>query len=103
MRRSLHHKFNAIRTELNGIKFSSKKEANYYGSLLQLQKNGEVLFFLQQIPFKLPGGITYRCDFEVFYADGHVEFVEVKGFMTQEAKIKLAQVEEIYNIPIKVI
>jgi hypothetical protein len=47
----------------------------------------------RQIPFKLivNGNLiyTYRCDFMVRYAGDRQELVEVKGYWTPEAKLKL--------------
>lgn len=97
------HKFHAVRNEHDGIKFPSKKEGRYYEELKLRQKNGEVVFFLMQVPFRLPGGVTYRCDFQVFKSDGTVEFIEVKGFETESWKIKHKQVEDLYPIKITVI
>ena len=96
----LRHKFNAVRTEVNGIKFSSKKEATRYGELKLLQENGEVLFFLRQVPFHLPGGVKYVCDFMVFWKDQSIVFEEVKGFKTPSYIDKKKIVESLYPIKI---
>jgi hypothetical protein len=40
----LKHKFGAIRTEIDGIKFDSKKEAKRYQELLFLQKQEKYYF-----------------------------------------------------------
>ena len=96
----IRHKFNAKPTELDGIKFSSKKEAKRYQELKLLQSNGEVLFFLDQVPFRLPGGIKYRCDFLVFWKDGTVTIEDVKGFVTDMYKTKKKMVEALYPIEI---
>jgi len=61
-----------------------------------LKKCGEILFFLRQTPFHLPGNIKYICDFMIFWKDGSVTFEDVKGFKTKEYTIKKKQVEEIY-------
>jgi len=98
----LRHKFGAVRTERDGIKFASKKEAAYYDQLTLLKQVGEVLFFLRQIPFHLPGGVRYVCDFAVFYADGRVEFVDVKGMQTPEFKAKKKMVESVYA-PVEIV
>jgi len=95
------HKFHAIQIELDGIKFDSKKEAKFYMQLKMLQKLGEVIFFLRQVPFDLPGNIKYRCDFQVFYKDGTVSFIDVKGMKTQEYIMKKKQVESLYPIVIE--
>ncbi len=85
-----------------GILFDSKKEADYYDTLLLLKKAGDVLTFLRQVKFHLPGNTLYYCDFLVFYADGKVEFVDVKGMRTQSYKTKKRMVEELYA-PIKIV
>lgn len=96
-----HHKFHAKPTEFNGIKFASKKEAEYYRQLLIRQRIGEVLFFLRQAPFHLPGEIRYIVDFVEFLADGTVHFVDVKGMETPIYKTKKKMVEAIYPIEIE--
>lgn len=97
----LKHKFGAIRTELDGIKFGSKKESKRYQELLYLQKTGEVLFFLRQTPFHLPGNIKYLCDFVVFWKNGDITFEDVKGMKTPMYTLKKKQVEALYPIEIK--
>ena len=97
----IKHKFHAIPTEYNGIKFASKKEAKRYQQLLLLIKAGEVLFFLRQVPFHLPGNVKYLCDFVIFWANGEVSFEDVKGIKTPMYILKKKQVEALY--PIKII
>lgn len=90
------HKFNAIKTEFDGIKFDSKKEAKYYGELKLRQMAGEVVGFFRQVPLHLPGGVIYRLDFFVFLSDGTCEGVEVKGYETPEWKTKKKLVDALY-------
>lgn len=97
------HKFNAKRTEINGIKFSSLLESKYYQYLNLLIKSGEVVFFLRQVPFHLPGGIKYVVDYQIFNSDGSCKFVDVKGFETSEFKIKKRIVESLYPIEIEIV
>ena len=83
---------------INGIKFDSKKEANYYSELLLLKKGKVVKDIELQKPFVLQEGFRYKgqairaikyiADFEVAYADGHVEVVDTKGFKTKEYLLK---------------
>ena len=80
----IKHKFKARRTNVDGIKFSSKKEANRYNILKLLQKSGDILFFLRQVPFHLPGGVKYVCDFLIFWANGDVTIEDVKGFTIRQ-------------------
>jgi hypothetical protein len=95
------HKFNARPTQVDGIRFASKKEANYYSELKLRQAAGLVLFFLRQVPFHLPGKVRYICDFAEFLADGQVRFVDVKGYKTDMYKLKVKQVLECYGVHIE--
>ena len=89
-------KYNAKKTVVNGIKFDSKKEAEYYEDLLIRVSDGEVITFLRQTPFHLPGGTAYRVDFTEFHADGTVHFIDVKGIQTKEFILKKKMVEDLY-------
>lgn len=95
------HKFNAIQTVRAGMKFPSKKEARYYDQLCIRQKMGEVFFFLRQVPFHLPGNVTYRVDFQEFRSDGTVHFIDVKGKRTKEFIRAKKQVEALYPVEIE--
>ena len=100
-RNRIRHKFNAVRTEYDGIRFDSKKEGRYYLELKLKKKAGLVLFWLRQVGFDLPGNTKYRCDFQVFMTDGTVEFIDVKGMRTPQYILKRKQVEALYPITIK--
>lgn len=95
------HKYNAKKVIYDGINFPSKKEGRYYLELKLRVKAGEVLFFLRQTPFHLPGGVTYRVDFQEFHADGTVHFVDVKGVRTRSFIDKKKIVENLYPIEIE--
>ncbi len=97
------HKFGAVRCERDGKKFPSKLEARYYDRLRLLQNNGQVLFFLRQIPFDLPGRTRYVCDFQVFYSNGDISFVDTKGKDTALSQTKRKMVEELYPITIEIV
>lgn len=98
----LRHKFRAKPSEADGIIFASKKEMDYYRELLLRKKSGEVLFFLRQVPFHLPGNVRHVIDFVEFWSDGTVHVVEVKGYDTPMGRLKRKQVEAIYPITIEV-
>ena len=95
------HKYNAVRTERDGFKFDSKKEAKYYDDLKLLQQSGELLFFIRQVPFHLPGNVRYVLDFVEFYKNGDVRFVAVKGMITPTYSMKKKLVEASYPIKIE--
>lgn len=95
------HKFGAVKTERNGFKFDSKKEAARYDDLMLLIRAKEVVFFLRQVPFHLPGNVTYRVDYQIFWTNGEVTFEDVKGMKTATYIMKKKMVESLY--PIKII
>jgi hypothetical protein len=97
------HKFNAVACERDNKKFPSKLERRYYDQLKTRQKSGEVLFFLRQIPFDLPGSVRYVCDFQVFLVNGTVEFIDTKGRDTAIGIAKRKIVEELYPVEIKIV
>jgi len=97
------HKFNAQAVVRDGHRFPSKLEAAYCGRLDILKEAGEVLFYLRQVPFALPGGTTYRADYLVFYADGTCDVVDVKGVDTPVSKMKRNQVEALYPLKITIV
>lgn len=99
----MKHKFHAVPCKADEFNFSSKAERAYYQKLKLLQKAGEIIFFLMQVPFHLPGKTKYIVDFQVFYSDGTVDFVDVKGVETEVFKLKKRQVEEIYPIKITIV
>ncbi len=94
----IKHKFNAVRCEEDGIKFASKKERKRYLELKNLQRAGDIYFFLRQTPMHLSGGIKYICDYQVFWSSGEVTFEDVKGMRTPMYKLKKKQVEALYPI-----
>lgn len=97
------HKFNAQPAHRDGQRFDSLKEARYYDQLKLRQQAGEVITFLRQVPFHLPGGVRYVVDFQVFYADGTVAFLDVKGMETPMFKAKKKMVEAVYPVEIEVV
>jgi hypothetical protein len=88
---------------VDGVRFPSKKEAAYYEALKARRDEGDVVFFLMQCPFHLPGKIKYIVDFVVFLTDGTVEFVDVKGYETKEFRLKKRLVEAEYPVELKVV
>lgn len=91
-------KYNNKKVAYAGITFDSKAERDYYLYLLDLKQRGIVTniqlqpSFLLQEKFRKNGKlyreITYKADFEVTYADGHIEIVDVKGMVTKDFAIK---------------
>jgi len=103
------NKFHAKVAEADGIKFHSKKEAKQFRELQARQHNGEIKFFLMQVPFLLPGvaengkRTRHYLDFMAIRNDGQIEYIEVKGRDLPVGKLKRRMVEELYNIKIQVV
>lgn len=55
------------RAECDGIQFDSQLEMRRYKELKLLKAGGAIKYFLRQVPFHLPGGITARIDFMVVH------------------------------------
>jgi hypothetical protein len=87
------HKYNAVKTTVDGRVFDSKAEARRYGELKLLEMAGAITELKFQPEFilleKMPGqrAIKYRADFE--YLENKKRIVEdVKGFKTPQFKMK---------------
>lgn len=97
------NKWNNTPTVRDGIRFDSKKEADFYAQLKLEQAAGDVLFFLMQVPVRLPDGEKLRIDFQVFYVDGTARFIDVKGRATRDWLTKKAWAESIYPFEIETV
>jgi len=103
------NKYNAKRTEYNGRTYHSKKEADY-ATQLDMQRHAQnpkdkVIKWIPQVKFAISINEKHICnyylDFTVFYGDGHVEHIDVKGVKTPVYKLKKKCVEALYYIEIK--
>ena len=105
-------KYGAKKITIDGITFDSKAEGRYYEHLLKLKKTGVVEDFEMQKVFtlldrfahphtgRIVRAVTYRADFKVYYTDGRVEVVDIKGFPTPEFKIKAKMFMFRYQVPL---
>ena len=73
------HKFNAVPTVVNGIRFMSKREAARYGELSLMEKAGRIQGLVLQPTFKFPCGIKYKADFQ-YTENNQLVTEDVKGF-----------------------
>jgi len=89
-------KYGNRRTFVDGQLFDSAKEAERYSELQLLCKAGDICGLCLQVPFRLPGKVTYIADF-VYYDLKRMEFVveDTKGFRTKEYQIKKKLMREI--------
>jgi hypothetical protein len=85
-------KYNAQKTKAYGITFDSKREAEYYGTLMMELRSGSIAGIARQCEFVLQDGdgtlIRYKADFIVWNYDGTAEVHEVKGMELPSWKIK---------------
>lgn len=88
---------------VDGIRFQSIKESNYYLDLLLAKKSGELINFYMQVPFKLPGKTKYILDFLEVWKGDVIRHIDTKGVKTQMFALKKRQVEELYEIEIEMI
>ena len=94
-------KYGAIKTSVDGQKFDSQKEADYYCELKLRLKSGEIKGFCLQPVFILADGLKYKADFIVFNNDGTSEIIDVKGFKTKEYVVKKKVFEDKFDLKIK--
>lgn len=95
-------KYGNVKTEVNGIKFDSQKEARRYQTLMLAQKSGLIRDLRLQHEFTLQEAYTtctgkriraikYRADFTYYMVDGDsmvIEDVKSKGTKTKEYELK---------------
>ena len=99
-------KFKNIRTEIDGIRFQSKAEGNYYAMLKIREKAGEVYNVELQKPyaFVINGFLvcTYKADF-VFYdqVEKRERIVDVKGVKTPEFVIKSKLMKAVHGLTVE--
>ncbi len=97
-------KYRAIRTEVDGHKFPSLKEAKRYGQLKMLQLAGEIGNLRLQVPYELnPGGtFSYKYIADFVYIENGKEVVEdCKGYRTAVYRKKAKLMFKLFGIAIK--
>lgn len=98
------NKFRAIKTQVDGIVFHSKKESLRYRELLLLFRAGQIfdLAIQPEYEFKLNGKRMFKYIADFSYTDGNGENVteDVKGVKTAVYKIKKKIIEASHGIKI---
>ena len=96
-------KYNATKTERNGLKFDSKKEADRFDELMYMFKAKAISRPVLQYEFELVGCV-YRCDFLYLdYSTKQFVVEDVKSDVTRKLstyRIKKKQMKELYDIEI---
>ena len=101
-------KYHSTPTEVNGIRFDSKREANRWFELRMLERAGKIEKLKRQVKYLLIPSqyrdgkciereCSYLADF-VYVKDGHLVVEDCKGFRTPEYKIKRKLMLQLYDI-----
>ena len=98
-------KYGNRRVEIDGMKFDSQHEADYYfGVLVPRVKAGELKCVCRQVAFDLPGGIKYIADFVTILPDRRIEGVyDAKSEATRRNRVyinKKKQMKACWDIDI---
>lgn len=99
-------KYGNKKTEVDGIKFDSIREAKRYKVLKLLQKVGKIAFLRLQVEYELNEGgthsLVYIADFVYVETETGKEIVEdAKGMRTAVYRKKCRLMKKIYGITIK--
>lgn len=95
-------KYHAKSVSVDGLKFPSKKEADFYVQLKLLTQAGEISGFCRQPRFVVTYGddnnkaVEYVSDFIIFNNDGTYKIVDTKGLETNVFKLKMKSFYEKY-------
>jgi hypothetical protein len=77
----------------------NKTEQAYQAHLDKRRMAGEVLWYrFEPFRFSLAAKTTYTADFLVQLASGHLEVHEVKGFWTDDARVKIKVAAEMFPV-----
>lgn len=90
----MRHKFRSTTTEYQGRKYPSKLAASYAA---HLKADEQLLFVLEEVPFRFWDGSRYMLDFMAFYKDGTVLCLETKGRETADFRRKMKLMKREYS------
>ena len=106
-------KYGNKKTEIDGITFDSKKEANRYADLKICERCGIIKNLQRQVKYTLIRGQRWRsdgkkhrdtiyiADFVYEDMDGNIIVEDVKGFRTDAYRIKRELMKMLYDIEVQ--
>ena len=99
-------KYGNRKVEIDGMKFDSQHEADFYfGELVPRMRAGELRTICRQVKFDLPGGICYVADFVTIGPEMQIEGVyDAKSEITKKNRVyinKKKQMKACWGIEIK--
>lgn len=81
-------KYNAKKTVIDGVKFDSKAEGEYYLFLKKMEELGRIAIIeLQPKVYLTKSKILYKPDFKIL-EDGQEVYIDVKGMQTPVFNMK---------------
>lgn len=94
----MRSKYKSKSIVVDGISFDSKEEARYYEYLKKLKAQDKIqnfelqpkLILIESFKYfgKTERSMTYTPDFLIYHVDGSTEYVDVKGYSTQQGEIR---------------
>lgn len=100
-------KYKNKKVVVDGVKFDSKHEAEYFLYLKRLKEEGKIKDFGLQHKFELQPSfkkygkthraITYTVDFAIYHNNGDVEYVDVKGMETQQGIMRKKMFDYLFD------
>lgn len=100
-------KYNNKKVVIDGFGFDSIVEGKYYEQVKWLKATGEILSFTLQPRYILQDsfrkdGVLHRkiefvADFEIQHIDKTIEVIDIKGMITETAKLKFKLFEKKYD------
>jgi Protein of unknown function (DUF1064) len=99
------HKFNAMPTEVDGVRFDSKREARRWAELQLLERAGQIHHLERQVAYPLHAGAqqpigAYVSDFSYVSAEGRLVVEDAKGIRTPLYRWKKKHLAAEYGIAI---
>jgi len=100
--RAKKSKYGNVKTEVEGIEFSSSKEAKRYKDLRLLENAGVIQKLKRQVRFSLEVNGVHICDYICDFTYQQKGFVceDAKGYRTKDYKMKARLMLAIHQIKI---
>lgn len=98
-----HKKYRNIPTMVDGITFSSRKEAAHYKQLKFLQMAGKITELCLQTPFSIIVNDVHVCDYIsdfTYRKDDKMVVVDTKGMRTKEYVLKKKLLKAAWDLDI---
>lgn len=78
-------KYGAQKTRRGSRTYDSKAEARYADRLKLAKRSGKLVFWLEQVPFRLECGASYKLDFLEFWATDDPDCFDIRAIDVKSA------------------